>query len=484
MGFRINHNTTSMNAYRNLSRNDSGLSMSLQRLSSGLRINKAADDPAGLVVSENMRAQISGLTQAIENSEVATAMVQTAEGALTEIHTLLTSMRELAIHAANEGANSSADLAADQAEIDNAIASITRIAQNSQFGTKKLLDGSNGVSGSVTTGAVTYMGATSNTTAGTYDVEVTTQAEAATVTSGNGTSAILLTADETLTLTNNYSNVTVTVNLNTGDNRQTVVDKINAYTSSTGVTASDGADEAIALLSDSYGQTFSDFTIVSSSTAADGTRSGFAAAAGQSDQGVDIAGTLDIGATAYQATGSGAVLTGRTGNTAEGLSVYTTAAAGTAGTVVVTNNPLVFQVGANGGQTVSLNINDVSAAQLGTGLNAAAGGSNQFANLSVINIESAAKATDTISVIDAAITSVSTMRGTIGAFQTNTLESGIASLSVASENLVAAESIIRDTDMAAEMSNFTRNQIMTQAATAMLSHANSAPQLVLQLLGG
>ena len=482
MAFRINHNIASMNAYRNLARNDMGLATSLERLSSGLRINKSADDPAGLVVSENMRAQIAGLSQAIENSELATAMVQTAEGALTEVHSLLNSMRELAIHAANEGANSAADLAADQAEIDNAIATINRIASQTQFGTKKMLDGSNGVSGTASNANVTFLGGTSATTSGTYDVEVVTQAEKATLVTANTGAITGITADEILTLTNDSTGVSVTVSLAAGDNRQTILDKINAYSGSTSVVATANGANNITLTSSLYG-TAGDFTIVSDTAATDGTQSGFSAGAGDTDDGVDIVGTYDVGATSYQADGSGSVLTGRAGSIVEGLRVSTTQAAGTAGSVVVTNNSLVFQVGANSGQTVTLAIANMATTQIGTGLDAAYGGTNQFASLSAISILDAAKAEDSLAVIDAAINSISSLRGTLGAFQSNTLESGMNNLRVAEENLVAAESIIRDTDMAAEMAVFTRNQIMLQAATAMLSHANSTPQIVLQLLG-
>ncbi len=486
MAFRINHNIASINAYRNLARNDMGLSKSLERLSSGLRINKSADDPAGLVVSENMRAQITGLGQAIENSELATSMVQTAEGALTEVHALLISMRELALHAANEGANSAADLAADQAEIDNAIETISRIAAQTQFGTKRLLDGSNGVTGTVTAGNVVFLGGTSATTAGTYDVEVTTQAEQALIQTNPGANPILLVADETLTLTNNYTGVTVTINLVAGDDRQTIIDKINYHTSSTGVTASVGtlgAGNGIDLTTAVYGSTLADITIVSDNFEGTGDQSGFAAGAGDSDVGVDIAGSFDVGTTSYQADGSGAVLSGRAGSAVEGLRVWTTAPIGTAGTVAVTNNALTFQVGANAGQTVSLTIDNMDASQIATGLDVASGGTNQFASLGEISVLDAAMASDSLAIIDQAISEISTTRGALGAFQSNTLESGLANLRVAEENLIAAESIIRDTDMAAEMALFTRNQIMLQAATAMLAHANATPQVVLQLLG-
>ena len=147
MSLRINNNIASLNGHRNLLNNNMAVQSSLEKLSSGLRINKAADDSAGLVISEQMRAQITGLNQAIDNSETAVSMVQTAEGALDEINSLLNKARELTLHAANEGANDINQLQADQAELDNVIASIDRIADFTQFGTKKLLDGSlNGAS--------------------------------------------------------------------------------------------------------------------------------------------------------------------------------------------------------------------------------------------------------------------------------------------------------------------------------------------------
>jgi flagellin len=141
MSLRINHNIAAIDAHRNLTYTTRQMMTSMEKLSSGYRINRASDDPAGLVISEQFRAQIAGLNRAISNSEGSINMIQTAEGALSEINSLLVSMRELAIHAANEGFNDENQLAADQAEIDNAIATIDRIAANTQFATKKLLDG-------------------------------------------------------------------------------------------------------------------------------------------------------------------------------------------------------------------------------------------------------------------------------------------------------------------------------------------------------
>ena len=152
MGLRINHNSAAINGQRNLTKNDSYLSKTLERLSSGMKINRAADGAAGLVISEQMRAQITGLSQAIDNSSTAVSMVQTAEGALDEINTLLNKARQLVLHASNEGANDNNQLAADQNELDNVISSVTRISQFTQFGTKKLLDGAMSGAGELSTG--------------------------------------------------------------------------------------------------------------------------------------------------------------------------------------------------------------------------------------------------------------------------------------------------------------------------------------------
>src|SRR5262245_15194193 len=143
----INHNTQAINTHRNLLVADRQLKTSLEHLSSGLKIVRAADGPATLMISEQMRAQVASVVQAIRNSETSVSMVQTTEAALDEMNKLLVDMRQLSIHAANEGANDKTMLEADQFEIRNGLESIDRISQFAQFGTKKILDGSNGVSG-------------------------------------------------------------------------------------------------------------------------------------------------------------------------------------------------------------------------------------------------------------------------------------------------------------------------------------------------
>ena len=224
------NNSTSLNAQANLSRAGSALAKTTERLSSGLKINRGADGPAALVISEKQRAQIAGLRQAIDNTDKAVSMVQTAEGALNEINSLLVKVRSLAIDSANTGVNDADALAANQAEIANALETINRIANNTQFGTKKLLDGSGGITGTSDDADVSVLKATSGTKAGTYAVEITTEGERAVVGAGVAQASDLA-ADETLTVNG------VAIQLESGMSQAEVVSRINDFSSQTGVTA-------------------------------------------------------------------------------------------------------------------------------------------------------------------------------------------------------------------------------------------------------
>jgi flagellin len=461
MSFRINHNISSINALRNLGRTETTVSKSLERLSSGLRVNRGSDDPAGLVISENMRSQISGIRQAIENAETATSMVQTAEGAMNEIHNLLNNIRELAVHAANTGANDSTMLSADQDEIENAISTITRISNQSQFGVKKLLDGSSGITGTVSDADVTFLTATTDSVEGTYDINITTQAAQGIHSAGTDQTANLG-ADETLTV-----NGTV-IQLTAGMTQSQVVAKINDYTDTTGVVAS-AEGTTLTFTTEEYGSTAS-VTVVSDVAAA--TTSTGVGTTSNTASGTDIAGTIG----GLAATGNGTVLIGDNGTAAAGISISTTET-GAQGSVTIVDNSLVFQVGANKNQTVEIALSAMSATDLGTGVSG-----NTFNNLSEIDVTTADGAQDTIEIVDEAIRQVSEERGELGVFQKNTLESNTANLQIAEENLVAAESVIRDTDFASEMAKMTKNQILLQSGTAMLVQANQIPQVVLQLL--
>ena len=284
MSLRVNTNVTAFDAYRNLTATDSAMSSSLQKLSSGSRINSAADDASGLVISENIKAQIGGISQAVSNAQDGISVTQTAEGALNEVASMLQRMRDLSVQAANSGANggySGTAVAAANAEVAQLQQAIDQISSTTQFNGTKLLDG-------------------------------------------------------------------------------------------------------------------------------------------------------------------------------------------TAGT-------LTFQVGANAGETLTIALKAMNSASLGT---------SSGTNVGAIDLTSSASAaSDAIKTLDAAISDVSTFRGTLGATE-NRLTHVVANLNVTQENLSASESRIADTDMASEMTNFSKQQILMQAGTSMLAQANSAPQAVLSLLRG
>ena len=307
MSLRINNNIESMNAHRSLLMNDRALSKSLERLASGQKVNRAADDPAALVISEHMRAQVSGMEQAIRNNEVAISLVQTAEGSMNEISSILVSLRQRAISAANVGASDQDMINANQAEVENGLKSIDRVVSSTQFGHYKLLDGTNAAK----------------------------------------------------TITNEDGSI----------------------------------------------------------------------------------------------------------STREGLR---------------------FHVGPNADHMASTSIRDMSTSSLGR-TEVAEGqlpNKSNFMSLADIDVRNEQGAQDALAIIDQSLTEVATVRGELGAFQKHTLESNLTSLQVAAENMTAAESTIRDTDMAQELATFTRNQIMTQSATAQLAQANAMPQHVLRLLNG
>jgi flagellin len=469
MSLSIANNVSSLNAQHNLGRATSSLAKSVERLSSGLKINRGADGPAALVISERHRAQIAGLRQAIDNADKAVSVVQTAEGALNEINSLLVKIRSLALDSANAGVNDDESLAANQAEITNALDTINRIANNTQFGQKKLLDGSSGITGTATDADVTVLQTSDDTTAGNYNVVVTTVGERATESAGTDQTAVLAVA-ENLTING------VTVSLAAGLSQAQVVSRINEFTSQTGVIADIDSGSATRVYTEAFGSAAS--VDIVSDVAAAAASSGFGVVAAN-DVGVDVIGTID--GTSF--TGVGNVLTATSGN-ANGLSIQLGDAAdpvstvtGAQGAVAVVDNSLVFQIGANQNQTAQIAIGRINP----TGLGVAISG-NQFANLSELDVTSASKAQDALEVIDMAVDQVTNLRGTLGAFQQNTLSSTITNLQATLENTVNAESVIRDTDFAEEVAEFTKQQVLVQAGTSVLKNANQGPQLALSLL--
>ena len=480
MGLSIANNVSAIVAQNNISRSNSALKKSLERLSSGFKVNRGADGPAALVISEKQRTQIAGLRQAIDNSEKAVSLVQTAEGALNEINSLLVKIRSLALDSANSGVNDSDALAANQAEIDNAIDTINRIANNTQFTTKKLLDGSSGIHGTPTDSArTTFLQATSDTKATTHQIAVTQVAQRATaVTAESQTGTLLL--DETLTING------VTVELFSGLSQTQVRDRINDFTSQTGVTADiidvGGGVMMTRLYSAEFGLNASVEVISNRANDGSGQVTGFGTGGG-----VNVGQDIIVNIAGQDFNGKGNVVTADAGD-ARGLTISIAASTADAavtfgpaddvGDVTVTDRSLVFQIGPNHDQTAKVAIQKAHSGSLGIGVEG-----NQFTNLELIDVTSESKAQDAIQIIDAAVDDVTNLRGTLGAFQQNTLEATANNLRATLENTVNAESVIRDTDFAMELSEFTKQQVLLQAGTSVLGNANQIPQLVLSLLG-
>lgn len=467
MSLRINLNSAALQSSRVLRSNDDMVTRSIERLSSGYKINRAADNPAGLAISEALRAQIGGLKQAISNTQDAVNMVKTAEGALTEVHSLLRSMRDLAVHALNTGAVDATQLAADQAQIRSAIEALNRIADTTAFGGRKLLDGTAGVQAQVTSGLTNgqFISGTTATKSGTYTITINTAATQRTV-AGAGA----YTAANGAIIINNVS-----VALTGTDTAATAVAKINAVSGQTGVTASQNAG-TITLTSVAYGSGAK----IDISYSGGVTQANFFGGAPTVTAGVDVVASFTGGTVnASNITGSGRTWTGPANSDLAGAVFYLNGAANSTLQVTVTQGSLQFQVGSEVGQTAAVNVTGTAANKLGVG---ATGLETTAQTVADIDVTTTAGARDAVRLIDQAIKQVSTVRGDLGAVQKNVFESAINSLSIAVENIMASESSIRDTDIAAEISEFTKAQILMNSSIAMLAQANQAPQALLQLL--
>lgn len=479
MAMRINHNISSINTQRQLEKVNTATSKTLEHLSSGQKINSAADGPAALVISENMRAQVSGLNQAVENSENGISMVQTAEGALNEVNRLLTDVRQLAIHASNAGVNDDKMLAADQSEIQNALETIDRISEVTQFGNKRLLDGSRGANGVTNGEGLQFVEAKPGTHTSPvegYAVKIDQVATKSTVQGQNALTQELMDAGETLTVSEGGKTVSYTTKA--GESLTSNLNEFESRIREAGlqVDLNRGDGGTIGLTHKEFGseQSFS----VASTTAGVLSKVGNVTDAAISGQ--DVKGTIN----GEEAAGMGQVLTGKSNSpTTAGLAIRYTGdkkneEGETAGTVSVFQNSLVFQIGANEGQTVGVSLRNMATRSLAQGVKS----DSEYNSLSEINVTSFQGAQDALVMIDKAIEETTGERAKLGSFQKHTLQSNLNNLRVSSENLTAAESTIRDADMASEMADFTRNQIMTQSATAMLAQANQSQQSVLSLL--
>ena len=527
----VQHNMSAMNANRMLSGVSSAQSKSTEKLSSGYRINRAADDAAGLSISEKMRGQIRGLNQASTNAQDGISLIQTAEGALNESHSILQRMRELSVQAAN-GTETDDDREAVQSEIEQLQSELTRISETTEFNTMKLLDGSMGSTGSNGTkvnASVSINSLDSLETVSAKKAGYTSDATAAANITG-------LNVGDVISYTVNYTDANgnaqaTNVNLTLTGAKELTDEAGNKYSLATGNTAT--PDElakaaAGALSAGKLGDTFTisddsgkvkfeakeagaTLKVTSTSLSVNGEEKTATKVATTDQDGEDTYqkvkstigvydGTGDINdkvftvngqkfayvkdasnvgtdnkdinyvvATTVDATAAGnmaKLINSKTGIAAEvdGSDIALKASAGSSSS----NGGITLQIGANEGQTMTFSIGDMSASALGV----------DGKKVDLSTQDGAKKATTTI---DDAIKTVSKARGQMGAVQ-NRLEHTINNLDTAAENMQTAESRIRDTDMAEEMVNYSKNSILAQAGQSMLAQANQANQGVLTLL--
>jgi flagellin len=512
MSIRINTNISAINAHRMLTKNNDVSSSNLERLSSGLKINRGADGPAALVISERLRAQTSGVRQAIDNSEAGISLVQTAEGALNEVSAILINARQLAVHAANEAGNDEHMLQADQQEIENILATVNRIASNTQYGTKTLLDGSKGGSGVTTGEKLEYVGASEKTKSSGrrgYEVMISQAATQAIVRGSLALNNSIIDRGEQITLSEGSK--TVTFQTIQGETVETNLNALEKVITEAGlrikmnrapqIQTDANAPQILEFQHKDFGG--ERFFRVSSTTAGLLSKEGDVYDTVQN--GLDVQGEMN----GEEAVGKGQILTGGPGAAkVEGLQIrYTGEDVGYSkndlkfmplgltkemkfqgglqnqqgkrtGSVTFSQTVLNFQIGGNAGQTTILAIQSMWAKALGRGVR----NNSEFESLQDIDVMNAERAQDAMRVVDRALEEVNSTRARLGAFQKNNLESNLNYLRYAYENLSKSESVIRDSDVADEMAQFTRNQIMTETTMAMLAQANQRPQSVLQLL--
>jgi flagellin len=505
MALTINTNVASLNAQRNLGSSQADLNTSMQRLSSGLRINSAKDDAAGLAISDRMTSQIRGLNQAVRNSNDGISLAQTAEGALQESTNILQRIRELAVQSAND-TNTAQDRSSLQAEVSQLQAELDRIAETTTFNGKNLLDGT-------MSGAKFHVGSEADQTIsvsidsaqtdklGVNRVDLDGGPLTSAVQASTGsTTANGITAASTITIKGSLNGEAVNedIAIAAGDSANDIAGSINDKTSETGVTAdantalkitATSASTATTISFDLYGENTAASTIQAVITSDDMSAlaetinthysdTGITAEVSgdkksitlKSDAGDDIriadytssVAATDLDVTALDAEGT------TTGSTVTLDSATTSSADVVVGGYLTLDNI-----------DTSFTVQNNSVASVATASSTQA---SEIDSVEAIDISTQSGANDAISVVDAAIAKIDTIRGDLGAVQ-NRFESTIANLSNISENISSARSRILDADIAQETSSMTKNNILQQAGVSILAQANQAPQLALSLLG-
>ncbi|MEK6736851.1 MAG: flagellin [Pseudomonadota bacterium] len=481
----INSNIPSLNAQRNLNTSQSNLNTALERLSSGLRINSAKDDAAGLAISERMTSQIRGLNQAIRNANDGISLSQTAEGALGEIGNNLQRIRELAVQSAN-ATNSAGDRASLQAEAAQLTAEVSRVASQTQFNGLNLLDGSFlnqsfqvGANAnqtidisSIADARATALGSNILTTDGTA---MNTATAAAAALAANG-----VTVEANLVLTNNKG-ATGSIAYAVGADAKTIAAAINTAGSNIGITATatnsatlgniaSPGTISMTLNGNSVSAIVSDQSDLSALAAAingaqslTGVTASFASTSNKSVITLSTTDGRDI--TVVDFNNSGAT---KTADIVAGAVTRTLTGGAATDSTTITGT---VQIASSQGRVVAGNSN----------ADAFTSTASAFNSVATTNIATAAGAQTAIATLDAALASINSSRGDLGAVQ-NRFSSTIANLQTTSENLSASRSRIKDADFAAETAAMTRGQILQQAGVAILAQANSLPNNVLSLL--
>lgn len=494
----INTNIASLNAQRNLNTSQSSLNTSLQRLSTGLRINSAKDDAAGLAIADRMTSQIRGLNQASRNANDGISMAQTAEGALSSAGDILQRIRELAVQSSN-ASNSSSDRQALQKEVSALTSELDRIATSTQFNGQNLLDGTLGTSNF-------QVGANANQLISITSANFRTNSYGNNRTAGNGpeakagaTVAAASAAAQTggsITV-NGYLGSSSAITAVAGASAKDTAALINAQTSKTGVTATastlanaaltSSKSYSLAITADNATAVNVSFTIGAGTAASDYASAISAFNAVSSQTGVtaeydSVNGGLKlsnasgstIGVQNKNLAGAGDV-TLKSYTAAGGLGTGATVTDATTGTT--TFGAVVGSIKLDSQQSFSV----VDTTTAATSFNIS--GASALKSVATLDVTSFDNAQSALAIVDSALAAVSSQRASYGAVQ-NRFENTVANLLTSSENLSASRSRIQDTDFAAETANLTRAQILQQAGTAMLAQAKALPQNVLSLLQG
>jgi flagellin len=502
---RINTNVQSLLAQRVLSQNQQNLGTSLERLSTGLRINRGKDDPAGLIASENLRSELKSINAAVDNANRADQVVNIAEGGLQEVSGLLTDLQGLVTSTASKAGLSASEKSANQLQVDSILQTIDRISSATSFQGQKLLNGNfdykvSSVAAGVSDYKINSSKFTGNSLA--VDVLVTQSAQQGGMFMSFGAGSIDLGPNSSFTVEIGGALGSRELTFSSGTSLANIATAINTFKDVTGVQATTSGT-GIKLYSTDFGSDqFTSVKVVDDGgisttnlglynlqaanfNAANTTRvSDFASATnGVTDKGQDIGATIN---------GIKAVSTGKTASiNTDFLDVSLTLDSSHAQTLgSVGGNNSAFHITGGGADfqlagkvdiagKVSLGIGDVAVRKLGDSSDGFLSELGSGNSLNLINGD----ATTAQKVVAKAIEQVSSLRGRLGAFQANTVGATVRSLGIAAENTAAAESAIRDADFATETAGLTRNQILVSASTQVLQLANTAPQSALQLLG-